>query len=683
MEKVALQTADIAVENAAKLAELFPDIVTEVLDEDGNVRHSIDVEALKAHVGDVAEDKRERYQFTWPGKQRARAEAIRPISKTMRPAPEESVNWDTTENLYIEGDNLDALKILRETYAGKIRCIYLDPPYNTGHDFIYNDSFKMDDADDRASNAAFDEEGNALDGFEENRASKGRFHSDWCSMMYPRLLLAKDLLSDDGAIFISIDDHESRNLRMLCDEIYGVDCFVGDIAWQKTYSPRNDSKGIPSVAEHLLVYSSMGSWTPKRLPRTAAMNAGYGSPDGDSLLWSSDNPAAAGGASHQGMVYGIQHPFTGEVFYPPMGSHWRVGQPSLLSIMNEWAPYELRDIADSETRSAVCGIAEPDVRQGVKAVMLSVSVDEAARLARQRYEQGSWPMLYFTSNGLGGMRRKRYLDESQGRIVDNLWPYSEVGHTDEAKKHLKSLFDGSAPFDTPKPVRLMKRILDIATDKNSIILDFFSGSASMAEGVMVKNAEDRGLRNFILVQIPEKASGQFDTLCEIGKERIRRAGAKIAAEVEEANAQLKLGEEPKKVPDIGFRVLKIDSTNFEDVSRTPDTLFQDELFGLADNLKSDRTPEDILFELLPKFQIPYTARIEQLDLCGKTVYSVDDDTLLACFDREVPEDVVRAMAKREPAYAVLRDASFVGDDSLANFEEIFKTLSPATKTRVV
>lgn len=683
MEKVSLQTADIAAENAAKLAELFPDIVTEALDEDGNVRHSIDVEALKAHVGDIAEDKRERYQFTWPGKQKARAEAIRAINKTMRPCPEESVNWDTTENLYIEGDNLDALKILRETYAGKIRCIYLDPPYNTGHEFVYNDSYKKRDINDRASNAAFDEEGNVLDGFEENRASKGRFHSDWCSMMYPRLLLAKDLLGDDGAIFISIDDHESRNLRLICDEIFGVDCFVGDVVWQKTYSPRNDSKGIPAEVEHILVYSKRSDWIPGRLERTAEMDERYASPDGDPRPWSSGDAAAPGAATHQGMVYAIQHPITGELLYPPNGRHRPFGGYSMLEIMNGWAEYEFRNIHDEERRAQICGISVDEVRKDVEAIVLKHPTEETFKAAQKRYEQGNWPRLYFTGGGRGGMRLKRYLDSMGGKMPTNLWPYAEVGHTDEAKKHLKSLFNGSSPFDTPKPVRLMKRVLDIATDKDSIVLDFFSGSASMAEGVMMKNSEDGGSRQFVLVQIPEKATGQFGTLCEIGKERIRRAGAKIATEVEESNAQLKLGEESKRVPDIGFRVLKIDSSNFEDVSRTPDTLFQDALFSLADNVKPGRTPEDILFQLFPKLEIPYTARIDKLDICGKSVYSVDDDTLVACFDREVPEDVVRVMAEREPAWAVLRDASFTGDDALANFEEIFKTVSPETKTRVV
>lgn len=632
MEKVELKTADIAAENAAKLAELFPDIVTEVLDEDGNVRHSIDVEALKAHVGDIAEEKRERYQFTWPGKQRARAEAIRPISKTMRPAPEESVNWDSTENLYIEGDNLDALKILRETYAGKIKMIYIDPPYNTGHDFVYNDDFARSAEEERAESGAFDEEGNVLDAaYKVNNESNGKFHSDWCSMMYPRLVLARDLLSEDGVIFISIDDNEIVDLRKLCDEVFGGEGFQAQITWKRKRGKDNSTTGFSRLHEYALVYSRMVNFSPCRLPMSADRAEKYTNPDNDPKGAYVLQPAWASGMK-KGPSYSIT--LGGQLFPERM---WLYKRETLLAAYND------------------------------------------GRLAIKGQHRDGAPNVYL----------KVYLLESKGIIPDTIW--SDAGNTGDAASEIKELFGGELPFGTPKPLKYIERMSRIASDgSDSIVLDFFSGSATTAHAVMQLNAEDDGNRKFIMVQLPEvcdeKSEGAkagYKNICEIGKERIRRAGAKIAAEVEASNAQLKLGEEPKKAPDIGFRVLKIDSTNFEDVSRTPDTLFQDELFGLADNLKSDRTPEDILFELLPKFQIPYTARIEQLDLCGKTVYSVDDDTLLACFDREVPEGVVRAMAEREPAYAVLRDASFVGDDALANFEEIFKTLSPATKTRVV
>ncbi|KAB1641791.1 site-specific DNA-methyltransferase [Ellagibacter isourolithinifaciens] len=680
MEKIELGTPDGAVENIEKIAELFPQVVTEVENTDGELARAVDFDALRDLLGDVAEGQRERYQFTWPGKREAKAEARRPIYKTMIPELAKSNNWGTTENLYIEGDNLDALKILKETYAGKVKLIYIDPPYNTGHDFVYDDDFAKTRGEYDAESGDFDEEGGRL---VANTEGNGRFHSDWCSMIYPRLLLARDLLAADGAIFISIDDNESSNLRKICDEVFGAACFVGDVIWQKTYSPRNDSKGIPTVAEHLLCYGKSSGWVPKRLPRTESMNAGYGSPDGDGLLWASGDPAAAGGASHQGMVYGIQHPFTGEVFYPPMGSHWRVGQPGLLSILNEWAPYELRDIDDAQRRAEVCGIGEGEVREGVKAVMLAVSFDEARTIAQRRYDAGSWPLLYFTGGGTGGMRRKRYLDESQGRVVDNLWLHEEVGHTDEAKKQLKALFDGSAPFDTPKPVRLMRRILDIASSKDCTVLDFFSGSASMAQAVMEKNAEDSGSRRFVLVQIPEMTTGQFSTLTEIGEERIRRAGAKIAAGIDESNKQLELGAEPKPYPDLGFRVLRIDSSNFKDFYLTPGETAQESLFDFADNVKEGRSDLDLLFEVLPKLGIPYSAKIEERVLADKKVFFVDGDKLAACFDANVGSDTIEEMAKAKPWYAVIRDSSMADDATHANYEELFRTYSPDTVPQVI
>lgn len=681
MEKIDLSTPNITQENIEKIAALFPDAVTESMDEEGEVVRSIDFDVLRQDLSpDIVEGPRERYQFTWPGKQAAKLEARKPCSKTMRPVREDSVDWDSTENLYIEGDNLEALKIMRETYAGQVKLIYIDPPYNTGHDFIYDDDFAQTRADYQAESGEFDEAGGRL---VANPEGNGRFHSDWCSMMYPRLLLARDLLSSDGAIFISIDDNESKNLRAICDEIFGAACFVGDIAWQRTYSPRNDAKGIPSEVEHVIAFSKNPDWVPSKLPRTDEMNSGYGSQDGDPKLWASDNPAAPGAVTHQGMVYGLQHPFTGEIMYPPIGSCWRIGQPGLLEIMNEWAPYELRDLDDAEKRAKVCGISPEDVRQGIKGVVLAVPHSEAKQLAEARYNEGNWPLLYFTSGGTGGIRRKRYLDDSVGRTATNLWPYSEVGHTDEAKKGLKKLFDGSAPFDTPKPVRLMDRILQIAGDKSCLVMDFFSGSASMAEGVIAKNAEDGGHRKFILVQIPEEASGDFGTLCEIGEERIRRAGAKIVESVEDANRQLELGAEPKPVPDIGFRVLRIDSSNFRDTHLEPSELNQSSIFDYIDNLIEGRTAEDLLFQVMPKFRIPYSAKYTMREIAGKTVFDVNDGQLVACFDEGVGVETIEAIAKMKPLYAVFRDASMADDATAANFEELFKTYSPDTIRKVI
>lgn len=622
MEKVSLQTADIAAENAAKLAELFPDIVTEVLDEDGSVRHSIDLEALKAHVGDVAEDKRERYQFTWPGKQKARAEAIRPIDKTMRPCVDESVNWDTTENLYIEGDNLDALKILRETYAGKIKMIYIDPPYNTGHDFVYNDDYARSAEEERAESGAFDEEGNVLDAaYKVNNESNGKFHSDWCSMMYPRLVLARDLLNRRGAIFVSIDDSEQTNIKNLLNEVFGESNRVGEFVVIRAEGG-GMAKQVIKGHDYLYVYAKdITDFIPLGRPKDIRGKV----------------------IERQGKKYWIQEDWLRKEF----GKYGNCHYEEVLQFKGQ------------------------------------ATLDEIdLGLKEGRY------ILLQKPNGMHIVGKLRDVAKDASKFYSVLKHLSANGVKDLQALSLNNY------FSFPKPVSLLRELILGQTffdgNKAQIVLDFFSGSATTAHAVMQLNAEDGGNRKFIMVQLPEvcsekteAAKADYKNICEIGKERIRRAGAKIAAEVEESNAQLKLGEEPKRVPDIGFRVLKIDSSNFEDVSRTPDTLFQDALFSLADNIKPGRTPEDILFQLFPKLEIPYTARIDTFDICGKTVYSVDDDTLVACFDREVPEDVVRAMAEREPAWAVLRDASFTGDDALVNFEEIFKTVSPETKTRVV
>ena len=675
-----LSTPDITRENVERLAELFPSVATEVADAEGNPQKAIDFDALRDLLGDVAEGQRERYQFTWPGKRDSKMLARTPCSKTMRPEPGRSVNWDTTENLYIEGDNLDALKVMRETYAGKVKLIYIDPPYNTGHDFIYDDDFAQTREEYGAQSGDFDEEGGRL---VANTEGNGRFHSDWCSMMYPRLLLARDLLSGDGAIFISIDDNESANLRKICDEVFGAGCFVGDIAWQRTYSPRNDAKGIPAEVEHLFVFSKQSGWSPSRLSRTAEMDSRYSSPDGDPVPWKAADASAPGAATHQGMVYAVQHPLTGELLYPPNGRCRPFGGYSMFDLMSGWAEYEWRDIHDEKKRAEICGVSIGDVRPGVKALMLrDVSEDTFAK-ARTRYEAGNWPRLCFTSGGTGGMIVKRYISEVEGKLPTNLWSYAEVGHTDEAKKALAALFDGSAPFDTPKPVRLMDRILAIASNPDSLVFDFFSGSASMAEAVVRKNAEDGGTRRFILAQIPEKANGEYATLCDIGEERIRRAGKKVAKEIGESNRQLKLGESPKPIPDIGFRVFSIDSSNFLDTYSEPGAQTQASLLSLVDNLKEDRTPEDLLFQVLPAFRIPYSVHVEKMDIASAACFNVNDGQLIACFDTEVSTAVIEKIAQLKPIYAVFRDASFASDSDAANFEELFKTYSPDTVRRVI
>ena len=681
MEKIGRETPDLTQENIAKIAALFPDVVTEAIDADGSVRLAIDFDALRDDLSsEVVDGPRERYQFTWPGKREAKLEARRTTKKTMRPCPEKSKDWDTTENLYIEGDNLEALKIMRETYAGKVKLIYIDPPYNTGKDFVYDDDFSKTRAEYDAESGDYDEEGGRL---VANPESNGRFHSDWCSMMYPRLMLARDLLGDDGAIFISIDDNESKNLRAICDEVFGAACFVGDIAWQKTYSPRNDSKGIPSEVEHILAYSKSPEWVPGRLPRTAEMDGRYSSPDGDPRPWSSGDAAAPGAATHQGMVYAIQHPITGELLYPPNGRHRPFGGYSMLEIMNGWAEYEFKNIHDEARRAEICGVSEDEVRKDVEAIVLKNPCEETYTAAQKRFDEGNWPRLYFTSGGKGGMRLKRYLDSMDGKMPTNLWPYSEVGHTDEAKKQLKSLFNGSAPFDTPKPVRLLDRILTIASDKDSIVLDFFSGSATTAEAAMRKNAEDGGNRRFVLVQLPEETSGGWDNLCNVGEERIRRAGEKIKAEIDKDNEQLELGADPKSVPDIGFRVLRVDDSCLKDEFAVPDQYDQAQLDLFADNAAEGAAPLDLLFQVLPTFRIEYSAKIAERELGGKTCFDVNDGQLIACFDEDVDTEALEAIAKERPLYAVFRDACFSNDAAVANLEELFKTFSPDTIRKVI
>lgn len=679
MERIESTTPDITQENIVRLAELFPSVATEATDADGNPQKAIDFDALRELLGDVVEGQRERYQFTWPGKREAKTLARTPCDKTMRPERDRSVNWDTTGNLYIEGDNLEALKLMRETYAGKIKLIYIDPPYNTGHDFIYDDDFAQSRAEYDSESGDFDEQGGRL---VANLEGNGRFHSDWCSMMYPRLLLARDLLTSDGAIFISMSDAESVNLRKMCSEIFGDSCFVANVTWQNNASPRNDAKGIPYTTDNIVVYSKSPDWQPRRLPRTGDMDARYESPDGDPQPWTSSPYHAPGAGTHKSMVYAVQHPFNGSLIYPPSGRHWSREQKKVLELMQEWAPYELRILDDADVRAGICGVAANEMPD-IPAIMLSISLDEALERASARMKQGNWPEFYFTGNGAGGLRVKKHLDLSQGKVPATLWPAAEVGTNTEATNAMKALFDGAIPFDTPKPVRLMDRILTIASDSDSIVFDFFSGSASMGEAVMRKNAEDGGNRRFVLIQIPEEASGEYETLCAIGEERLRRAGYRITIEAEEANRQLKIGEESKPVPDVGFRVLNIDSSNFRNTFAEPNEQNQATLYDFIDNLKEDRTPEDLLFQVLPSFRIPYSAHIEEFEIDGVKCFNVNDGQLIACFDTEVGTSVIEKIAQERPIYAVFRDASLTDDSAAANFEELFKTYSPDTIRRVI
>ena len=677
MDKLNLQTHNIVDENIKKIAELFPNCLTERLDENGKPEVAIDFDQLRQELSkDIVEGPEERYQFTWPDKRNAIRLANAPTTDTLRPCREESIDFDNTQNLYIESDNLEVLKLLRENYLGKVKMIYIDPPYNTGNDFLYNDDFAQTTGDYIHNSGQEDEEGNRL---VANTESNGRFHTDWLNMIYPRLKVAKDLLSEDGVIFISIDDREAENLIKIGNEIFGEHCFVANISWQKTYSPRNDSKGIPAEKESIVVFGKTSGWTPKKLPRTTETDSNYKNPDNDKALWTSSDAAAPDSRAHQGMVYAIQHPLTGLMLYPANNRHWAYDQKEMLKIMNEWMPYELKDIGDAEKRASVCGLSTKEVRSNVKA-LVAVDFDKYYPMAQKVFEEGPWPKLYFTgSEGKGGIRRKTYLTDVEGLMVTNLWLHNEVGHTDEAKKELKELFEGDIPFDTPKPVRLIERMVQIATDEDSIVLDFFSGSATTAHAVMQRNSQDGGCRKFTLVQIPEKVVNKYANLCEIGKERIRRAGKKIFEEQQAKQADLFSGEQ--KPLDIGFRVLKLDSSNMQDVYYSPEQFNENLLF--EDNIKHDRTDEDLLFQAMIELGIELSAKIEKREIAGKTVWSVAEGYLMACFDKDVNETAITEIARQHPYYFVLRDSSLATDNVADNFEQIWEEYSKETIRRII
>ena len=409
-----------------------------------------------------------------------------------------------SENMIIRGDNLEALKALLPRYEGRVKCIYIDPPYNTGNEgWVYNDNVN-DPKIKKWLGEVVGKEGEDL-----------TRHDKWLCMMYLRLKLLQKLLANDGVIFISIDDTEYANLKLICDEIFGSNCFVSNISWQRTYSTRNDSKGIVNEVEHLAVYSKQPDWSPNKLPRTAEMDSIYKNPDSDDMPWASDNPFAPGASTHQGMVYAIQHPFTGKLLYPTSGRCWTFEQTQMLEFMRGWGNYELRELDDSHERATVCGVKDDEVRQGVKAIILSEPIEVAAAKAREIYNRGKWPKFYFTKNGLGGIRRKTYLENVGGKLPTNFWAFTETGHTDEAKKEMLAIFDGKATFDTPKPHRLIEFVLKIAGNENALILDSFAGSGTTAHAVLNMNKSDGGHRKFILVEMMDYADS-------ITAERVKR-----------------------------------------------------------------------------------------------------------------------------------------------------------------
>lgn len=629
IEKIHGITPDLTRENVDRLLALFPDVATEITDpKTGRTERAVDFDALKERLSDVAEGNRERYQFTWPGKREAKRLAREPIAKTLRPVKERSKDWDTTKNLYIEGDNLDALKLLRENYAGKVKLIYIDPPYNTGHDCVYDDDFSQTQDEFSSESGEYNEDGGRL---VANTESNGRFHSDWCSMIYPRLLLARDLLTSDGAIFISIDDNEYLNMRALCNEIFGAANFVASIVWQKTLTRRNDAQQISTAHDYVLVFAKqLSSLKIQHEPVGEKQRATYtnrdNDPRGDWLAVPFHAPNI-----RPNLTYPIVLPSGREVI-PPKGRCWSTSKDNFDAL-----------VADGR--------------------------------------------IWFGKDGDGMPQRKKYWGEreqDEGVVPWTWWSYEFAGENREATKELKALFEGATIFSAPKPVKLISRILNLIDTKESTIVDFFSGSATSAEAVMRTNLVDEGSRRFILVQLPEKCDNGsvgaelgYNNLCEIGEERIRRAGEKIKSEIEAENAQLTLDGTPKKVPDIGFRVLRVDDSNYEDRRKNVGSYSQADLDFDVDITKSDRSNLDLLFEALPKFQLPYDVRINTLsgdEFDGHTVYSVDDGRLLACFEADIPESLVRAMAafSPRPSYALVSEHSLPDSAARTNFVEIFK-----------
>ncbi len=628
MEKLHMQTHNIVDENIKKIAELFPNCLTERLDENGKPEAAIDFDQLRQELSkDIVEGPEERYQFTWPDKRNAIRLANAPTTDTLRPCREESVDFDNTQNLYIEGDNLEVLKLLRENYLGKVKMIYIDPPYNTGNDFVYNDDFTQTAGDYVHNSGQEDEEGNRL---VANTESNGRFHTDWLNMIYPRLKVAKDLLSEDGVIFISIDDNEDFNLRKICDEIFGAFNFIGCVSWHRNYASANDAKKFSNVIDYVVVYSKSNNFIRNLLPRTEKQNHlyKYDSNDGKGR-WRSDNLSVRTySASYD---YPIVNPNTGVSYNPPSGRCWMTNKETV----SKWI---------EENR------------------------------------------VFFGQDGKGAPQLKRYLNEVQDGVVPTTyWSYEDCGHNDEARKEIKELFE-KPPFDSPKPTRLLQQIIRIGANKDSIILDFFSGSATTAHAVMQLNAEDGGKRKFIMVQLPEATDEKseaykagYKNICEIGKERIRRAGKKIVEEQNAKQSDLFSGE--KKPLDIGFRVLKLDSSNMQDVYYSPEQFNENLLF--EDNIKPDRTDEDLLFQAMIELGIELSAKIEQREIAGKTVWSVADNYLMACFDEKVNEDVIKEVAKRQPYYFVMRDSSLATDNVADNFEQIWEEYSKETVRRII
>lgn len=625
-----MHSPNLTQDHIARIRDLFPGCVTEARDEQGSLKLAVDFDQLRQELSDsIVEGPQERYHLDWPGKREALLTANAPIAKTLRPCREESVDFDTTKNLFIEGDNLDALKLLQETYLGKVKMIYIDPPYNTGNDFIYEDDFAINAEEFLERSNQKDEEGNRL---VANTESNGRFHSDWLTMMYPRLKLARNLLNDNGLISISIDDGEFSNLRKVCDEIFGSENFVADVVWQKKTSP-DARMNISAAHDHILLYAkdAVKSFL-EFLPFDEGRLSSFSNPDNDPRGdWASVDITGQTGRAPKSQFYTIKTP-SGLKMPPPDGRCWAMAESTFLDLVKD-------------------------------------------------------NRIWFGADGSNRPRLKKFLSESKGSRPWTWWDNKSVGHNQEASQELKSLFDNQSVFDNPKPVRLIQRIVQLVTTNEDVVLDFFAGSATTAHSVMKQNSLDGGNRSFILFQLSEEISTGtndykssstaiklgFKTIAEIGKERIRRAGKKILdGECHEGWNK-----------DVGFRAFKLDTSNMADVYYAPDAVNQTELFDAVDNIKPGRTSEDLLFQVLLDWGVDLTLPIRKESIQGKAVFFVAENSLLACFDTEITEAFVRELAGYNPLRVVFRDNGFESDAVKINAEQIFRQLSPETEVKAI
>jgi hypothetical protein len=615
-----MESLDKTAQNVEQIGAMFPNCVTETVDENGKPKKAINFDLLRQMLSDDVFEGDEAYEFTWVGKKAAIVEANKPIRKTLRPCPEESVDWDTTENLYIEGDNLEVLKLLQESYLGKVKMIYIDPPYNTGSDrFIYPDDYGMtqDEYDDAAG--MYDKDGNKV--FQENFNSNPRYHSKWCSMIYQRLLLARDFLTNDGAIFISIDDKEQANLKKICDEIFGGANFVATVVWQHSIQPKGYLGNFSIQHSYVLIYCKDAlSFKLGSLERTDEDNKAYSNPDNDPKgPWRSGDVRNA--LYRPNLIYDIVSP-SGKII-KPCENGWR------------WS---------------------------------KEAVDEKIKTGEIVFNKNETRII-----------RKIYLSNLEGRAPETIWFGKDVGTTREGVSELKQLF-GQAPFDTPKSTKLLKRCITLMNDPEMLIMDFFSGSATTADAIMQMNAEDGGHRTYIQIQYPEECGETtpaykqgYKTISEVGKERIRRAGAKVKGDGLLTTNNL----------DVGFRVLEIDGSNMKDVYYAPDDYNQGMLTGLGSNIKEDRTDLDLLFGCLLEWGLPLSMPYTSEEIGGCTVHIYNDGDLIACFDENIPNEVVKSIAKRQPLRAVFRDSSFANSPAKINVTEIFKLLAPDTRVKVI